>query len=247
MSLLLYHAIFQSLGIFTGMVIYKRGLKDSPAHVIKNKILNQFDEYFYSLILLIGAILGAHLPSVLNSSGIDSHHWIDFFTKNGITITGALCGAWLSSELYRSLVNKKYSTGDDMVIALCVGISIGRIGCFIMGLNEQTYGLPFKWGYDFGDGIKRHPTQLYDIVFLIIFAIVYHKLLKKNLTPHKGEGFNLFLACYLAWRFSIDFLKPKFGGFYTIFDMDLTFIQVLCFIFSILSLGALIIKRKRLS
>ena len=62
------------------------------------------------------------------------------------------------------------------------------------------------WAIDFGDGIPRHPTQLDEIAFLLVLAIV---LTRYNHRPHpEGATFRIFLAAYLAWRLAIDFLKP---------------------------------------
>ncbi len=33
-------------------------------------------------------------------------------------------------------------TGDLFAVPLCVGIAIGRIGCFLAGLADDTYGKP---------------------------------------------------------------------------------------------------------
>ena len=39
----------------------------------------------------------------------------------------------------------------------------------ILLINIVSYGLPSNvpWALDFGDGIARHPTQLYDIAFVL--------------------------------------------------------------------------------
>jgi len=100
-------------------------------------------------------------------------------------------------------------TGDLFAVPLCVGIAIGRLGCFFAGLADDTYGVATKlpWGVDFGDGVRRHPTQLYEFLFLAVLAWVLWKWEKK---PHaEGQVFRLFLAAYLAWRLVIDFLKPQ--------------------------------------
>ena len=84
------------------------------------------------------------------------------------------------------------------------------------GLDDHTYGTPTKWvtGVDFGDGIPRHPTQLYEIFFLILLGCAlfwwkYHKLKITSLTPiPNGAIFQLFMTGYLLFRFIIDFIKP---------------------------------------
>jgi prolipoprotein diacylglyceryltransferase len=59
---------------------------------------------------------------------------------------------------------------------------------------------------DFGDGVRRHPTQIYEIlVALLIGAII----LLRSQRPHaRGALFRLFLLLYLVFRFAVDFIKP---------------------------------------
>jgi len=43
-------------------------------------------------------------------------------------------------------------------VPLAVGIAVGRIGCFLTGLDDHTYGLPttLPWAVDFGDGFGNN-------------------------------------------------------------------------------------------
>jgi prolipoprotein diacylglyceryltransferase len=59
---------------------------------------------------------------------------------------------------------------------------------------------------DFGDGVGRHPTQLYDIAFVIALASVLSAW--RQLLRVRGLRFKLFLAAYLLWRLVVDLLKP---------------------------------------
>jgi prolipoprotein diacylglyceryltransferase len=60
---------------------------------------------------------------------------------------------------------------------------------------------------DFGDGVRRHPTQLYEVLFL---AALGWFLWRYGERPHRnGRVFRLFMAAYLTWRLVIDFLKPQ--------------------------------------
>ena len=60
---------------------------------------------------------------------------------------------------------------------------------------------------DFGDGVARHPAQLYDIAFVVALAAVLARM-RRTLSRVPGLSFKLFLAGYLAWRLVIDFVKP---------------------------------------
>ncbi len=80
-------------------------------------------------------------------------------------------------------IGLRTSTGDLYSIPLALGIAIGRIGCFLTGLSDNTYGIPtsLPWAINFGDGIPRHPTQLYEILFLLcLIPFLYHVLKKTS-------------------------------------------------------------------
>jgi prolipoprotein diacylglyceryltransferase len=126
----------------------------------------------------------------------------------GKTIVGGVAGGLIAVELVKKRFGVTSATGDLFAIPLATGIAIGRIGCFLTGLSDQTYGNPtnLPWGVDFGDGVARHPSQLYEIAFLAILILV---LFMASRRPHvQGDVFKLFMVSYMAWRFLIDFVKP---------------------------------------
>ena len=59
---------------------------------------------------------------------------------------------------------------------------------------------------DFGDGIARHPTQLYESVFLVVLAGVLVRLQAR--AARRGDVFKVFMVAYLAFRLGIDAMKP---------------------------------------
>jgi phosphatidylglycerol:prolipoprotein diacylglycerol transferase len=100
------------------------------------------------------------------------------YLMGGKTIVGALVFGLISVELMKRYIGVRQSTGDLYAIPLALGIAIGRIGCFLTGLSDNTYGTPttLPWAIDFGDGIPRHPTQLYEIAFLLILIPILYKI-----------------------------------------------------------------------
>ncbi len=126
----------------------------------------------------------------------------------GKSIIGGLLGGLLAVEGIKRLLHIRQPTGDLFAIPLAVGIAVGRIGCFLTGLADQTHGLPtsLPWGVDFGDGVHRHPTQLYEIVFLIGLAMWLRRRMGQ---PHEpGDSFKRFMIAYMSFRFAVEFLKP---------------------------------------
>jgi prolipoprotein diacylglyceryltransferase len=128
-------------------------------------------------------------------------------SPGGKTIVGGLLGGWIGVEIVKRLTGIRSRTGDLFAIPLCVGIAVGRIGCLLAGLADDTYGKPttLPWAVDLGDGVPRHPVQIYEIVFLALLGL----FLARPTQWHNGARFRIFVASYLAWRFAIDFLKPQ--------------------------------------
>jgi len=136
------------------------------------------------------------------------------YLAGGKTIVGALAFGLAFVELLKKYIGLSQSTGDLYAIPLCLGIAVGRIGCFLTGLPDNTYGTPtsLPWGIDFGDGIRRHPTQLYEIAFLLVLAstlyFVMRSITHTNVLFTSGDGFKLFMVGYMAFRLFSDFIKP---------------------------------------
>jgi prolipoprotein diacylglyceryltransferase len=128
-------------------------------------------------------------------------------SPGGKTIVGGLLGGWLGVEAVKRLSGIRRRTGDLFALPLCVGIAVGRVGCLVAGLADDTYGKPtsLPWAIDLGDGIGRHPVQVYEILFLAALGI----LITRPARWAEGARFRIFMAGYLAWRLVIDFLKPQ--------------------------------------
>ena len=136
-------------------------------------------------------------------------HWRDpIFLMAGKTLVGGLLGGIIAVEWTKRQIGVARSTGDLFAIPLCVGIAIGRVGCFLTGLADNTYGsaTQLPWGIDFGDGVRRHPTQLYEIVFVTALAFFLGRAFRR---PHRdGDVFKMFMVGYLSWRLAAGFLSP---------------------------------------
>jgi len=157
----------------------------------------------------LGAAVGARLLFLLGCPLDALRHWRDpRFLLAGKTIVGAIAGGWLAVEGSKRLLGIGSRTGDLFALPLAVAIAIGRVGCFLSGLGDHTYGTPTRmpWGIDLGDGVARHPTALYESLFLVLVAVLLVRLERRR--PREGDLFRLFVVAYFAFRLAIDFLKP---------------------------------------
>lgn len=157
----------------------------------------------YFISLAAGAALGAWLLGSLNTlrdaRPVLSH-----------SIAGALAGAIVAVELWKWFRGVRGSTGGPFVIPLCLGIIVGRWGCLFAGIGDQTYGVPtgLPWAVDLGDGIARHPVQIYESLTMAAFLAVYWRALVMGRPWAVRHGFHAFVLAYAVQRFAWEFLKP---------------------------------------
>ena len=161
------------------------------------------DDPGYFLTLALGAMAGAIVfgSANLGLAGL----W-----TLGHSIAGAIAGGAAAVEIYKWARGIHGSTGLPFVAPLALGIAVGRFGCFFAGLPDYTYGTPtsLPWGVDFGDGISRHPVQLYESAAMLAFLAFWLRALATRSAAIIRNGFYLFVAWYALQRFAWEFLKP---------------------------------------
>jgi len=197
------HPVLEASGYVGGYLAFRWERKRS------GDALNEEHRWAVIAAAAVGALVGSRALGLLEQAPQMGLHWGDWLQPGGKTIVGGLLGGWLAVELLKLVMRVRSRTGDLFAVPLCVGIAIGRLGCFFAGLADDTYGVATKlpWGVDFGDGVRRHPTQLYEFLFLAVLAVVLWRWQKR---PHaEGQIFRGFLAAYFAWRLLIDFIKPQ--------------------------------------
>jgi len=179
--------------------------------------------------IIIGAIFGALIGSRL-VGGLEDPHAL-FSSKNPLlyfyqnkTVLGGFLGGLFGVELMKKLVHEKNNSGDLFTFPMMLALMIGRIGCFSMGVYEETYGntTAFFTGMDLGDGVLRHPVALYEIFFLCCLWFGLVQIEKKYMLAD-GSRFKIFMIAYIAFRFILDFIKPHYT-----FKFGLSTIQIVC-------------------
>jgi len=174
---------------------------------------------------MVGALVGAKVLVLLQHIDVIGSSWqrLLLLLVQGKTVVGALLGGLIGVELTKKMIGVERSTGDAFVYPLIVGTAIGRIGCFLTGLSDRTYGIAttLPWGVDFGDGIYRHPTQIYEIIFLLLLMIALQ--IRSRYPRQEGDVFKFYMVGYLGFRFWIDFLKPDFHPI-----LGISAIQIAC-------------------
>lgn len=198
------HGLLEAAAYALGYAAYKRQRR------LRGDVVQEQQRWSVIAAAAVGALVGSRALGLLEQAP-RMHITLSqaLLPGGGKTIVGGLLGGWIGVELAKAAQGIRTRTGDLFAVPLCIGIAVGRIGCLLAGLADDTYGTPttLPWAVDFGDGIGRHPTQAYEIVFLLCLIGVLRWMEKR---PHaNGTLFRIFLAAYLAWRFLIDFLKPQ--------------------------------------
>jgi phosphatidylglycerol:prolipoprotein diacylglycerol transferase len=217
------HLILEYLAFFVAFRYY----------VFLRKNTNDVISYTNRLSIILGATLGALIGSRL--IGFLENPILDFNKANILlllnvkTIMGGLFGGLIGVEIAKKIVGEKNSSGDLFTFPIILGIAIGRVGCFLMGINEFTYGIEtnFFMGMNLGDGLSRHPISLYEIIFLLMLFFFFKKT--KNHLLDNGDLFKWFMICYFGFRFFIEFLKPNV--FYTFGLSSIQWLCIVCLIY----------------
>jgi phosphatidylglycerol---prolipoprotein diacylglyceryl transferase len=197
------HWLFEALAYFIGFRAYLT-LRRRRGDVVA-------EDTRWSVIAAaaVGAAIGSKVLYWLEDPALTIANWRNLeFLMGGKTIVGGLVGGWVAVELAKRMSRVTTATGDLFAIPIALGIAIGRIGCFLEGLPDHTYGGPtsLPWGVDFGDGIRRHPTQIYEIVVMLALIAVIIRLARR---PHiNGDLFKVFMIAYMSWRFVVGFTQP---------------------------------------
>lgn len=160
-------------------------------------------DWHYLAVLICGAGIGAVVFGTANL-------WLSEQPGFARSIEGALAGGILAVEFHKRRAGITARTGARFALPLAVGAAVGRIGCYLAGLPDFTYGTPtaLPWGHDFGDGIMRHPVQLYESLAMAIFALVYVVRVRKGDRFVIDNGFYLAVGYYGLQRFVWEFIKP---------------------------------------
>ena len=201
------HAAFELLAYVTGFALSRRAFS-----LEKRAFASRPGSAWIPVAAILGAALGSKVLFILQFPDFAVARFPSAEALlGGKTIVGGLLGGLLGVEIAKVRLGVVDSTGDLFTFPVIGGLVVGRLGCLAAGLGDETFGLPtpLPWGWDFGDGVFRHPTPLYEIAFLLAFAAAL-RILAPRLT-HPGDTFRIFMAAYLAFRVAVDFLKPPFG------------------------------------
>jgi len=184
-------------GLVLGAALYRWRLKAAVEQVATRV------EGGYFLALALGAAIGAWVAGSVNTM-------VGTRPALSHSVVGALFGAIVAVEIYKAVKGVRGSTGGVFVGSFALGVVIGRFGCLFAGLPDRTYGTAtsLPWGVDLGDGVGRHPVQVYESAAMAAFLALYLVGLQTRADWAMRRGFYVMCGWYGAQRFCWEFLKP---------------------------------------
>ena len=200
-------------------------------------------------VALIAIPSGIIISRLLHVIDLWSYYFQDFehlrqvIGAGGLTIWGAILGATLGIWIYSRFSDFKFGYFMDLVTpGVLLAQAVGRIGCTI---NGCCYGmaapawLPWSVVYTHPDsyaplGIAVHPTQPYEIIFLlIVFGVLFW--LRRRFQP-EGSLFLIYLSMYSIWRLGLGFMRDGTDFLFGLHQAQVVGIVVLLIVIPILAL-----------
>ncbi len=179
--------------------------------------VEQVDDLVFYIAL--GVILGGRVGYILfYGFGSFLHNPLTLFRiwEGGMSFHGGFLGVLLAMALFARKYRRGFWPTVDFIAPLIApGILFGRLGNFINGeLWGRVTDLP--WGMVFrqtGDGLPRHPSQLYEAALegVALFVIVW--LFSAKPRPTMAVS-GVFALAYGIFRFLVEFVRqpdPQLG------------------------------------
>jgi phosphatidylglycerol---prolipoprotein diacylglyceryl transferase len=192
--------VLVALGALAGLWVFRReiarsGLPDAAV-----------DAAIYGLV---GGLLGAKLLYVFEH--LDEGTFLGLLLdRGGMSWFGGFAGGLAAG--YATIRTKGWPVLAVLAAAtpaLAVGQLLGRIGCFLVG---DDYGHPttLPWGVAFPQGLpptfeRVHPTQIYEAIFLAIFAWVLIRWRRAGVPD--GAVLGRYFVGVGAFRFALEFVR----------------------------------------
>jgi len=206
------YSFFVLLGLVVGTTVYYLEAKRQKT-LTENGFMIAFGSF-------VGGVAGAKLLEWI----INYRYFISNLTNpelliSGRSIVGGLIGGTIGALVTKHILGIKEKRGNLFAPAVAIGVAIGRLGCFFRGC---CYGKPtaLPWGVDFGDGVSRHPTQIYESLFMLVMFVYIEKIKNhKDIMP--GQLFKILMLAYFIFRFLIEYIRVEpivFAGM-TIFQL----------------------------
>jgi phosphatidylglycerol:prolipoprotein diacylglycerol transferase len=200
-----------SLAYLAGILIgywYLTKLVDAPGAPMARRHAD--DMIFYATL---GIILGGRIGYILFYQPSLMNNPLDMFKvwEGGMSLHGGALGTIVSIFIF-SRVHKLQFLRICDYIACCIpfGLFFGRLANFVNGeLWGRATDVPWAMIFPTGDGVPRHPSQLYEagLEGLLLFAILWLLFWKSQARYKPGLLMGTTAIVYGASRFFVEFFR----------------------------------------
>lgn len=212
-----WYGLMYLLGFASSLMLVKYQIRKREI-----KLEDDFVETLYSYIIA-GLLLGARIGYVIfYNAAYYLNHPLEILSvwQGGMSFHGGFIGVMLAGLLFCKIHKFDYwLIADLVVVTVPIGLGLGRLGNFI---NGELYGrvTNVPWAMIFpGEGMPRHPSQLYELFLegIVLFVVLWS--MKNKL--RSGKLTALFLVLYGIFRIVAEFFRepdPQIGfifGFIT--------------------------------
>lgn len=170
----------------------------SPEHI--------FDIVFISAFT---ALLGGRIHYILthfDKFGTDIVSYFALTSKVGISFLGMVLGGLIGIFIYTQKRRWSFGkTSDLLILGLPLAQIFGSIGCLF---SSCAYGRPSRlpWAIELPGLIdKRHPSQIYEAIIMLVVFIILLKVSSKKRAP--GYLTLLYLIMWSGGRFILEFTR----------------------------------------
>lgn len=200
-----YYGLMYVFGFIVAFILLKKLSKDG---FLKLSYTEISDFLFW---LFVGLLIGARIFYAIfynPSLYLENPLKILAIWEGGLSFHGGFVGVTIVTWIYSKSKNiPLLHLGDSMSLVTPFGLFFGRIGNL---LNGELYGriTHLPWGTIFPNGgpYPRHPSQIYEALGegVLLLLILWFA---KTKVKHTGVISALFLICYGAIRFFIEFFR----------------------------------------
>ena len=241
-----YYWLVYSLGLvfiwWTGRYLIRQG----ATYQVKEK-----DFIDYLLACWVAMLFGSRLfyVFVYNYGYFKSRPLeILYFWQGGMSFHGGIIGAVVAMLCVARFIKKSspLPASDLALISLPMVIACGRLANFINGeLAGRVSYVPWAVIFPrYGDGLPRHPSQLYEALAEGLVLYIFLILRKKDLQI-PGRISSYFVMGYAALRFFVEFFRQPDPQIGYIGPWELTLGQCLCLAMFVFGLGVYCLSRRQ--
>ncbi|MBN2795487.1 MAG: prolipoprotein diacylglyceryl transferase [Clostridia bacterium] len=190
------------------------------------------------IIALPAAIIGARLYYVIfNLDMYDNFLDMINIREGGLAIHGGVLAGVGSFYIYSKIKKLDFWKWLDIAApAIILGQAIGRWGNYI---NQEAHGGPtdLPWGIMI-DGVKYHPTFLYESIFNLLIFIFLMVMRKKK--KFDGQLIALYMILYSIVRFFVEGLRTD-----SLYFGSIRVAQLISIVLIVLGLGLMKWRSKK--